>query len=101
MLSNFKLKEIFAPTSSSPAREPNQINNVLVFPGMFKGALSVRASDITENMKVQAAYALAGLVSEDQLSAEYVIPSALDKTVADSVAAAVAQAARDEGIARI
>ena len=80
---------------------PNQINNVLVFPGMFKGALSVRASDITEGMKVQAAYALAALVPENQLSADCVIPSALDKTVADSVAAAVAQAAREEGIARI
>jgi len=80
---------------------PNQINNVLVFPGMFKGALSVRASDITENMKVQAAYALAALVPEDQLCPDCVIPSALDKSVAASVAAAVAQAARDEGIARI
>lgn len=68
---------------------PNQINNVLVFPGIFKGALKARATDITESMKHCAAKAIAGLVSEDRLSAEFIIPSALDKTVADAVADAV------------
>ena len=80
---------------------PNQINNVLVFPGIFKGALSVRATDITEGMKVRAAKALAALVPEDKLSAEYIIPSVLDKSVADAVAKAVADEAREQGIARI
>ena len=80
---------------------PNQINNVLVFPGIFKGALAVRAKEITEGMKIRAAKALAALVRGDQLSAEYILPSALDKTVADAVADAVAQEAREQGIARI
>ena len=79
---------------------PNQINNVLVFPGIFKGALAVRAKEITEGMKIRAAKALAALVKDDQLSAEYILPSALDKTVADAVADAVAQEVREQGIAR-
>lgn len=79
---------------------PNQINNVLVFPGLFKGAMAVRARDITEGMKIRAAYALAALVTEEQLSPEYIIPSVLDKSVADAVANAVAEQARAEGIAR-
>ena len=69
---------------------PNQINNVLVFPGVFKGALKVRAKQITEEMKLAAAHAIAGLVPEDRLSTDYIIPSALDKTVAQAVADAVA-----------
>jgi malate dehydrogenase (oxaloacetate-decarboxylating) len=69
---------------------PNQINNVLVFPGIFKGALSVRAKQITEEMKLAAAYAIAELVTFDKLSEDYIIPSALDKSVADAVAKAVA-----------
>ena len=69
---------------------PNQINNVLVFPGIFKGALAVRAKAITEEMKLAAAKAIAALVPEDKLSPEYIIPSALDKSVADAVARAVA-----------
>ena len=80
---------------------PNQINNVLVFPGMFKGALSVRASEITESMKQAAAYALDSLVSDEQLSKDYIIPSALDKSVADVVAKAVAEDAVKNGIAKI
>jgi len=80
---------------------PNQINNVLVFPGLFKGALAVRATDITEGMKVKAAHALADLVPNHKLSPEYIIPSVLDKSVADAVAQAVAQEARAAGIARI
>ena len=73
---------------------PNQINNVLVFPGIFKGALASRAPQITEEMEIKAAYAIAGMVTSEQLSAEYIIPSALDKTVADQVAAAVASCVR-------
>ena len=80
---------------------PNQINNVLVFPGIFKGALAVRATDITEGMKERAARALAALVPEDKLSPEYIIPSVLDKSVAEAVAKAVADEAREQGIARI
>ncbi len=78
---------------------PNQINNVLAFPGMFKGALAVRAEHITEGMKVAAANALAGLVT-DRLAPDFVIPSALDRRVAPSVAAAVATCARRDGVAR-
>ena len=80
---------------------PNQINNVMVFPGIFKGALAVRAKEITEGMKIRAAKALAALVPADKLSADYILPSPLDKSVADTVADAVAQEAREQGIARI
>ena len=79
---------------------PNQINNVLAFPGIFRGALDVRASDINDEMKIAAAMALAGLVGED-LSAEYILPAAFDPRVGPAVAAAVAKAARDTGVARI
>ena len=80
---------------------PNQINNVLVFPGIFKGALAVHAREITENMKIRAAYAIASLIPDEQLRAENIIPSALDKTVADVVAKAVADVAREDGVAGI
>ena len=80
---------------------PNQINNVLAFPGIFRGALDVRASDINEDMKIAAAKALASLISDDELSPEYIIPKAFDPRVGKTVAAAVAQAARDSGVARI
>ena len=80
---------------------PNQINNVLAFPGIFRGALDVRASDINDEMKLAAAYALANLVSEDELSAEYIIPKAFDPRVKDAVAAAVAKAAVETGVNRI
>ena len=80
---------------------PNQINNVLVFPGVFKGALSVRATEITEEMKRQAAWAIAGMVPEKELSAECIIPSPLNREVADVVAKAVAETARKEGKTRI
>ncbi|WP_018133102.1 NAD(P)-dependent malic enzyme [Effusibacillus pohliae] len=79
---------------------PNQINNVLAFPGIFRGALDVRATAINEEMKVAAAYAIAGLVSEEELRSEYVIPHPFDVRVAPSVAAAVAKAAVDSGVAR-
>ena len=80
---------------------PNQLNNVLAFPGVFRGALDVRASDINDAMKVAAAHALAALVGDDELSAEYIIPKPFDPRVKDAVAAAVARAARDSGVARI
>lgn len=80
---------------------PNQINNVLVFPGMFRGAFDVRASEINEEMKMAAAKALASLISDDELSEDYIIPKAFDPRVGASVAAAVAQAARNTGVARI
>ena len=79
---------------------PNQINNVLAFPGIFRGALDVRASDINDEMKIAAARALAGLVDEKELSKDYIIPAAFDPRVGPSVAAAVAQAARETGVAR-
>ncbi|OGO89062.1 MAG: malate dehydrogenase [Clostridiales bacterium GWF2_36_10] len=80
---------------------PNQINNVLAFPGIFRGALDVRASDINDEMKIAAAYAIASFVTDDKLSADYIIPSALDKNVATAVAKAVAEAAIKTGVARI
>lgn len=79
---------------------PNQINNVLVFPGVFRGALDVRARDISDGMMVAATHAIAGMVGEDELRADYILPSALDKRVVPVVAAAVAEAARSEGLAR-
>ena len=80
---------------------PNQINNVLAFPGIFRGALDVRASDINEEMKVAAAYAIASLVSDEELSADHIIVPAFDPRVGSTVAAAVAEAARKSGVARI
>ena len=80
---------------------PNQINNVLAFPGIFRGALDVRARDINDTMKMAASRAIAGLVSEAELSAEYILPKAFDKRVGKAVAAAVAQAARESGAARL
>lgn len=80
---------------------PNQVNNVLAFPGIFRGALDVRAREINEEMKKAAAYALARLVSDEELSAEYVIPKPFDRRVGPAVAAAVAQAAIETGVARI
>ena len=80
---------------------PNQINNVLVFPGLFKGVLAVRAKDITENMKIAAAHAIAAVIPEEELNPEYVIPSSFDKRVALAVANAVAKAAVEEGINRV
>ena len=79
---------------------PNQINNVLAFPGIFRGALDARASDINDAMKIAAAHALAELVGDD-LSADYIIPAAFDPRVRDAVASAVEQAARASGVARV
>ncbi len=90
-----------AVVSTGRSDYPNQINNVLAFPGVFRGAFDVRASDINEEMKMAAAQALAGLISEEELCAEYIIPKAFDPRVGPAVAKAVAQAARDSGVARI
>ena len=80
---------------------PNQINNVLAFPGIFRGAFDVRASDINDEMKLAAAQALADLIREEELNEEYIIPKAFDPRVGKAVAAAVAEAARRTGVARI
>ena len=79
---------------------PNQINNVLAFPGIFKGALSVRARNINNEMKAAAAYALADLISPEELNPDYIIPGAFDPRVASAVAAAVAKAAKDTGVCK-
>ena len=90
-----------AVVSTGRSDYPNQINNVLAFPGIFRGTFDVRASDINEEMKVAAAHALADLISDEELSADYIIPKAFDPRVGPAVAAAVAQAARESGVARI
>ena len=89
-----------AVISSGRSDYPNQINNVLAFPGIFRGAFDCRAKTINEEMKLAAAEALAGLVSDDELSADYIIPKAFDRRVGPAVAAAVAEAARETGVAR-
>lgn len=90
-----------AVVSTGRSDYPNQVNNVLCFPALFRGALDVRASDINDEMKVAAAYAIAGLVSPEELNADYILPHAFDPRIKDTVAAAVAEAARKTGVARI
>lgn len=90
-----------AVVSTGRSDYPNQINNVLAFPGIFRGALDVRARDINDAMKIAAANALAGLISEEELSADYIIPAAFDPRVKDAVADAVKGAAYETGVARI
>ncbi|MBQ2500747.1 MAG: NAD-dependent malic enzyme [Clostridia bacterium] len=90
-----------AVVSTGRSDYPNQVNNVLAFPGIFRGALDVRASDINDEMKIAAAHALADLVSDDELNADYILPAAFDPRVKDAVAKAVAKAARDSGVARL
>ena len=90
-----------AVVSTGRSDYPNQVNNVLCFPGIFRGALDVRASDINEEMKLAAAAAIAGLVSDEELSADYILPAAFDPRVRDAVAKATADAARRTGVARI
>jgi malate dehydrogenase (oxaloacetate-decarboxylating) len=90
-----------AVVSTGRSDYPNQVNNVLAFPGIFRGALDVRASDINDEMKVAAAYALASLVSDEELCADYILPAAFDPRVKDTVAKAVAEAAVKSGVARI
>ncbi len=90
-----------AVVSTGRSDYPNQVNNVLCFPGMFRGALDVRATDINDEMKIAAAHAIADLVSDEELSADYILPAAFDPRVRDAVAQAVAEAARRSGAARI
>ena len=90
-----------AVVSTGRSDYPNQVNNVLCFPGIFRGALDVRASDINDAMKLAAAHALADLVSDEELNADYILPAAFDPRVKDAVASAVAKAAIDSGVARI
>ena len=90
-----------AVVSTGRSDFPNQVNNVLAFPGIFRGALDVRASDINDEMKIAAARAIAGLVSDEELNAEYILPAAFDNRVKDAVAKAVAEAAVKSGVARI
>ena len=90
-----------AVVSTGRSDYPNQINNVLAFPGIFRGALDARASDINDEMKIAAAKALAALISDEELSEDYIIPAAFDPRVKEAVAAAVKQAAYDSGVARI
>lgn len=90
-----------AVVSTGRSDYPNQVNNVLCFPGIFRGALDVRASNINDQMKVAAAYALAGLVSDEELNADYILPKAFDPRVKDAVAKATAEAARASGVARL
>ncbi len=90
-----------AVVSTGRSDYPNQVNNVLCFPGIFRGALDVRASDINDEMKLAAAAAIAGLVSDEELSADYILPKAFDPRVRDAVAKATAEAARKSGVARI
>ncbi|HBA62429.1 MAG TPA: NAD-dependent malic enzyme [Lachnospiraceae bacterium] len=90
-----------AVVSTGRSDYPNQVNNVLCFPGIFRGALDVRASDINDEMKIAAAYAIADLVSEEELNADYILPAAFDPRVKDAVAEAVRKAAIRSGVARI
>ena len=90
-----------AVVSTGRSDYPNQVNNVLCFPGIFRGALDVRASDINDEMKLAAARAIAGIVSDQELSPDYILPAAFDPRVKDAVAAAVRQAAVDSGVARV
>ena len=90
-----------AVVSTGRSDFPNQVNNVLAFPGIFRGALDVRASDINDEMKIAAARAIASLVSDEELNADYILPAAFDSRLKDCVAKAVAEAAKKSGVARI
>jgi malate dehydrogenase (oxaloacetate-decarboxylating) len=94
------VEELVAVVATGRSDYPNQINNVLAFPGIFRGALDVRARDIDESMKVAAAHAIADTISEDELSADYIVPSVFNRAVAPAVAAAVSAAAEAAGLAR-
>ena len=89
-----------AVVSTGRSDYANQVNNVLCFPGIFRGALDVRASDINNEMKLAASAAIAGLVSDEELCADYILPRAFDPRVKEAVAAATAEAARQSGVAR-
>jgi malate dehydrogenase (oxaloacetate-decarboxylating) len=95
-----EIEGLAAVVATGRSDYPNQINNVLAFPGVFRGALDVRASEINEQMKLAAAHAIAAVVRPDELSAEYIVPSVFNRDVAPAVAAAVAAAAEATGAAR-
>ena len=95
-----ELEELVAVVGTGRSDYPNQINNVLAFPGIFRGALDVRASGITREMELAAAHAVAEVVDADHLGPDYVIPSVFDRRVAPAVASAVARAAEGSGVAR-
>ena len=90
-----------AVVSTGRSDYPNQVNNVLAFPGIFRGALDVRAKEINTEMEIAAAYALAGLVPKEKLCADYILPYAFDPKIKETVSRAVAKAARDTGVAQI
>ena len=95
-----EIQDVAAVIATGRSDYPNQINNVLAFPGIFRGALDVRASGITEEMKVAAGHAIAGVIADDELGPEYIVPSVFNRNVAPLVAAAVAEAAQRGGVAR-
>jgi malate dehydrogenase (oxaloacetate-decarboxylating) len=95
-----EIEDIAAVIATGRSDYPNQINNVLAFPGVFRGALDVRARAITHDMQIAAAHALAAVIADHELASDYVIPSVFDRSVAPSVARAVAKAAIAEGMAR-
>jgi malate dehydrogenase (oxaloacetate-decarboxylating) len=95
-----EIEDVAAVIASGRSDYPNQINNLLAFPGVFRGTLDVRARAITERMEIAAAHALASVISPDELDADYIIPSVFDRDVATAVAEAVAAAAREDGVAR-
>ncbi len=90
-----------AVVGTGRSNSPNQVNNVAAFPGIFRGALDVKAKTINEEMKVAAAYTIAGLVSDQELDADYVMPKAFDPRLAPTVSAAVSKAAFESGVARV
>ncbi|MBQ0004353.1 MAG: NAD-dependent malic enzyme [Clostridiales bacterium] len=90
-----------AVVSTGRSDYPNQVNNVIAFPGIFRGTLDVRARDINDEMKIAAAYAIAGLISDEELTADYILPKPFDPRLKDAIAEAVAEAARQSGVARI
>jgi malate dehydrogenase (oxaloacetate-decarboxylating) len=95
-----EIEDVVAVVGTGRSDYPNQINNVLAFPGVFRGALDVRATTITPEMELSAAHALASVVEAEDVAADYVIPSVFDQRVAPTVAAAVARAAEASGVAR-
>jgi malate dehydrogenase (oxaloacetate-decarboxylating) len=95
-----EIDDVAAVIATGRSDYPNQINNVLAFPGVFRGALDVRARQITPEMELAAAEALAAVIPDDELSADYIVPSVFDRRVAPAVAAAVAEAAERSGVAR-
>jgi len=95
-----EIDDLVAVVATGRSDYPNQINNVLAFPGVFRGALDVRASDITEGMKVAASRALAAVIPKDDLGPEYIVPSVFNREVTTVVATAVAEAAEADGVAR-